>query len=274
VCAHQLQVLNYVSSGPNRVPIAIEIPDAWLTAPTLAAPSTAPRTEAELDALTRRCNPGTPFSFTSIKQVALDSETARCASAFSRCCGRRYRLAEILSGEARTAGDPLRELFHRRWSELARSSPTLSADACSTRSPLRTPVYRFRRCAAGAGSRRPGLAMTLSVDGLRQHARACVPGRAAIAGLRLGRRRAVCSSSSTLKDLYAVPAPPGRSWLDLFIRARTPRPSWINGFHARRAGRLRNAGRRLAHKTSATELSARISPRPTTDLSNRCRRRR
>src|SRR5437867_1056721 len=71
----QLQVLQpRLETAAVVVPIAVEIPDAWRAAPPTASVSTAPLTEAELDALDKALQPWDAFIVYSIKQVALDSE--------------------------------------------------------------------------------------------------------------------------------------------------------------------------------------------------------
>ena len=59
------------------VPVAIEFPDAWLAAPAPPPASSAPLTEAELEALERALQPWDAFLVYSVKQVALDSDDAK-----------------------------------------------------------------------------------------------------------------------------------------------------------------------------------------------------
>src|SRR2546428_1884583 len=102
----QLQVLQpRVEATQVVVPIAIEIPDTWLAAPAPIAASTAPLTEAELDALDKALQPWDAFLAYCIKQVALDSgDRALRQRLFTLLLESRYQLAAILSGEAPTAG--------------------------------------------------------------------------------------------------------------------------------------------------------------------------
>ena len=96
----QLQVLQpRIETAAVVVPIAVEMPDAWMAAPPAASVSTAPLTEAELDALDKALQPWDAFIVYSIKQVALDSEdSALRKRLFTLLLDSRYRLAAILSG--------------------------------------------------------------------------------------------------------------------------------------------------------------------------------
>jgi len=225
----QLQVLQpRVGTTHIVVPIAIEIPDAWLAAPppanaSTAAP-TAPLTEAELDALDKALQPWDAFLVYSIKQLALDSEdSALRKRLFTLLLDSRYRLAEILSGDTPTAGDPVRTLFIEAWSEmraiLADARYTLFLDAGDA-------LLALDRAA-------PGLGVRLSADGLRQLARSLRPGAT---GDPLAYDWDVDPQLRGLFDVEDIPkpepAPPGKSWLDLLITSAyaTGRPEldrWV-----------------------------------------------
>jgi hypothetical protein len=206
----QLQVLEpRVETTHIVVPIAIELPDAWLAAQPPASPSSAPLTEAELEALDKALQPWDAFLAYSIKQLALDNEdSALRQRLFTLLLDSRYQLAAILSGETRTAGDPVRTLFIDAWNEmraiLADARYTLFLDAGDALMAL--------------DSAAPGLGMTLSADGLRQLARSLRPGAT---DDPLAYDWAVDPQLGRLFDVEDIPkpepSPPGRSWLDLFI---------------------------------------------------------
>src|SRR5438067_641520 len=123
----QLQVMQpRMETAAVVVPIAVEIPDAWMVPPPTASVSTAPLTEAELDVLDKALQPWDAFIVYSIKQVALESEDSGLRKRlFTLLLDSRYRLASILSGEESAGADPLRTLFIDSWNELR----TILADA-------------------------------------------------------------------------------------------------------------------------------------------------
>ena len=230
------------------VPVALDIPQAWRRPVPPPAVATAPLTEAELEALDAALQPWDAFLAYCLKQIALDSEDAALRrSMFDLLLESRYRLSEILSGEVRVSGDPVRELFLEAWSELrailADARYTLFVDAGDALAAL-------DRAA-------PGLAMTVSADGLRQLARSLRPGTT---GDPLAYEWAV---DPQLKRLFGVEepsgvetAPPQRSWLDFFIapaRANAeaepraldrwvPRREELDAFEARIAAVLQKVG--------------------------------
>lgn len=230
------------------VPVALEVPAAWLTPPPAGA-STAPLTEAELAALDAALQPWDAFLAYTIKQIALDSEDrALRQRLFTLLLESRYELAAILSGETRTAGDPVRALFIDAWSELR----TILADARYT-------VFLDAGDALVALDRAaPGLGMRVSADGLRQLARSLRPGAAADP---LAYDWAVDPQLGALFDVEPIPQPapslPGRSWLDLFItRAHAadekPLDRWVPSRGELTAYEARIG--ELLQKTSASEL--------------------
>jgi hypothetical protein len=212
------------------VPIALELPDAWLAAPVapnVAAAPAAPLTEAEQEALEKALEPWDAFLLYSIKQVALDSEnTALRKRLFTLLLESRYRLTEILSGDAPAAGDPLRELFVDTWEELRAILADGQRDGALDAALLRYAAFIDAGDALLALDRAaPGLGMTLSADGLRRLARSLRPGAA---GDPLAYDWA---ADPQLKSLFGVEEmpdseplpslppslPPRRSWLDLFV---------------------------------------------------------
>jgi hypothetical protein len=209
----QLEVLQpRVEPAGVVVPIAMEIPDAWLTPPaanvSTAAP-TAPLTEAELDALDKALQPWDAFLVYAIKQLALDNEdSALRKRLFTLLLDSRYQLAATLSGEARTAGDPVRALFVDAWSEmraiLADARYTVFLDAGDA-------LLALDRAAPGLGTR-------VSADGLRQLARSLRPGST---DDPLAYDWALDAELGRLFDVENIsrpePSAPGRSWLDFFI---------------------------------------------------------
>ena len=218
----QLQVLApRVETTHVVVPIAIEIPDAWLTAPPpVASPSTAPLTEAELEALDSALQPWDAFLAYSIKQVALDSQdSALRKRLFTLLLESRYQLSAILSGEALAAGDPLRALFIEAWNELRTIMAEAQRDGALDASLLRYAAFIDAGDALLAlDGAAPGLGIQLSADGLRQMARSLRPGAT---GDPLHYDWAVDPQLGRLFDVDDIPmpepAPPAKSWLDLFI---------------------------------------------------------
>jgi hypothetical protein len=221
----QLQVLApRVEAKAVVVPIALELPDAWLAAPapTVAAAPAAPLTEAELEALEKTLEPWDAFLLYSIKQVALDSEnTALRKRLFTLLLESRYRLTEILSGDAPAAGDPLRELFVDAWEELRTILADGQRDGALDASLLRYAAFVDAGDALLALDRAaPGLGMTLSADGLRRLARSLRPGAA---GDPLAYDWAADPQLNSLFGVEEIPdpeppvAPPTRSWLDLLV---------------------------------------------------------
>ena len=146
----------------------------------VAAAPAAPLTEAELEALEKALEPWDAFLLYAVKQVALDSEnTALRRRLFTLLLESRYRLTEILSGDAPAAGDPLRELFVDAWEELRTILADGQRDGALDASLLRYAAFIDAGDALLALDRAaPGLGMTLSTDGLRQIARSLRPGAA------------------------------------------------------------------------------------------------
>jgi len=254
VALTQLEVLEpRVETSHIVVPIAIDLPDAWLTAPPPAAAPSAPLTEAELEALDQALQPWDAFLAYSIKQIALDNEDSVLRKRlFTLLLESRYQLSAILSGDATTAGDPVRTLFLDAWSELR----AILADA-------RYALFLDAGDALMALDRAaPGLGMTLSVDGLRQLARSLRPGAT---DDPLTYDWAVDPQLGRLFDVEDIPkpepSPPGRSWLDLFITsahaaaATTEKPAldrWVPTRTELAAYETRVGD--LLRKTSALEL--------------------
>jgi hypothetical protein len=215
-----------VESTAVVVPVALELPDAWLASPAAPIAATgpaAPLTEAELEALEKALEPWDAFLLYAVKQVALDSESSALRQRlFTLLLESRYRLTEILSGEAPAAGDPLRELFVDTWEELRTILADGQRDGTLDASLLRYAAFVDAGDALLALDRAaPGLGMTLSADGLRQLARSLRPGAA---GDPLAYDWTI---DPQLKHLFGVeeipdsepPSPPRptRSWLDPFI---------------------------------------------------------
>lgn len=217
----QLQILApRVEATHVVVPIAIEIPDAWLAAAAPAAAPAAPLSEAEVEALDMALQPWDAFLVYSIRQVALDSEdSALRRRLFTLLLQSRYQLSAILSGEAPSAGNPLRALFVDAWEELRTILADAQREGLLDASLLRYAVFIDAGDALLALDRAaPGLGMQLSADGLRQLARSLRPGAA-------GDPLAYAwDLDPQLRRLFHVddipepdPAPPAKSWLDLFI---------------------------------------------------------
>jgi hypothetical protein len=220
----QLRILEpQLESESVLVPIALELPDAWLAFPTPPATPAAPLTEAELEALDRALEPWDAFVAYAVKHIAVESpDPALRLRLFTFLLDARYRLSALLAGETSSAGDPARALFLDAWNELR-------ALVDGTR-------YAFFIDAGDAlvalDRAAPGLGMQLSVDGLRRLARSLRPGAT---GDPLAFDWTVDPELRRLFDVPEVPAaspPPGRSWLDHVIRsahAEAPavRERWI-----------------------------------------------
>ena len=257
----QLRILQpRVEPSAIVVPIALELPDAWLTAPP-AAVSTAPLTEAELDALDKALEPWDAFLLYSVKQLALDNEDAELRKRLlALLLDSRYQLAAMLAGDTRTAGDPVRALFIDAWSEMR----TALADA-------RYALFLDAGDALLAlDSAAPGLGMRLSADGLRQLARSLRPGTA---GDPLAYDWAVDPQLGALFGIEEIPKEepslPRRSWLELFIRSAhaaaqaTAKPAldrWVPTRTELRAYEARIG--ELLHKTGAIERRRAALPAP------------
>jgi hypothetical protein len=254
----QLQVLEpRVAATGIVVPVAIEFPDAWLTAAPAASASTAPLTEAELDALDEALRPWDAFLVYSIKQLALDSEdSALRKRLFTLLLESRYRLAAILSGEAPAAGDPLRALFIDAWSELRTILADAQREGVLDASLLRYAIFIDAGDALLALDRAaPGLGMKLSAEGLRQLARSLRPGAT---GDPLAYDLAVDPQLRRMFEVEEIPAPaPARSWLEILIKSAhaadhpaldrwLPKRDELDAYEARVG--------ELLQKTSASEL--------------------
>jgi hypothetical protein len=260
----ELQVLQpRVEATRIVVPIAIEFPDAWAAAPPVQVPS-APLTEAELEALEQALQPWDAFLVYSVKQLALDSgDNGLRQRLFTLLLDSRYRLTQILSGEAPAVGDPLRELFVDAWNELRTILADAQRDGVLDASLARYAAFIDAGDALLALDRAaPGLGMTLTAPGLRQLARSLRPG-AADDPLAYD-----WAADPQLQRLFRVddiprsgPVLPARSWLDLFIRSAhaeappggeralerwVPRRDELDAYETRIGG--------LLHKTSAIEL--------------------
>jgi Transglycosylase SLT domain len=208
-----LQVLGpRVEGAAVVVPIAMELPDAWLAAPPAAAPAAAPLTETELEALERSLQPWDAFLASIVKQVALEGEnSALRRRLFGLLIESRYRLVGILTGDEPAAGDPLRALFMDAWDELR----AILTDSSLARYAL---FVDAGDALAALDRAAPGLGMTLSAEGLRQWARSALP---ATGRDPLAYDLAVDREMRTLFELEELPEPtppPGRSLLDFLIR--------------------------------------------------------
>jgi hypothetical protein len=194
------------------VPVAIDIPDAWLASAAVGgtAPSApaAPLTEAELEALDKALQPWDAFLVYVLKHAAQESNDPELRQRlFTLLLDSRYRLAAIVSGDEQTSGDPVRALFVEAWGELrsilADSRYSLFVDAGDA-------LVALDRAA-------PGLGATLSADGLRTLARSLRP---AETGDPLAYDWAVDPELGGLFDVHEPPRsdlPPEKSWLDFFI---------------------------------------------------------
>ena len=227
---NSLQVLEpRVEAAAIVVPIALELPDDWLTATPATTPA-PPLTEAELEALDSALQPWDAFLVYSIRQVALDGEdSALRKRLFTLLLESRHQLAAILAGEAVTVGDPLRALFIDAWSDLRTILMEAHRDGLLNAPWLNYAVFTDAGDALLAlDAAAPGLGMRLTADGLRQLARSLRPADNADP---LVYEWAVDPQLRRLFDVEEIPEPaparavpppapaPSRSWLELLIRS-------------------------------------------------------
>ena len=229
-----LQVLQpRVEAAGIVVPIVLELPDAWLTAPR--PPSTPPLTEAEIEALDTALRPWDAFLVYSIRQVARDGgDTALRKRLFTLLLESRYQLTAILAGEVVAVGDPLRALFVDAWDGLRTILTQAHRDGLINAPWLDYALFIDAGDALLAlDAAAPGLGMRLSADGLRQLARSLKP---ADTSDPLAYDFAEDPELRRLFDVEEIPSgapPPRRSWLELFIRSAHaddgPRPldRWV-----------------------------------------------
>jgi hypothetical protein len=175
----QLQVLEpRVEKTHVVVPIAMEVPDAWLAVPAAApAASAAPLNEAEIEALEKTLEPIDAFLLYAIRQIAADSTSAGLRQRlFTLLLDSRYELSAILSGDAPAGGDPVRTLFIDTWNELRGILADAQRDGALDPSLLRYALFIDTGDALLALEKAaPSLGMTLSAEGLRQLARSLRP---------------------------------------------------------------------------------------------------
>jgi hypothetical protein len=249
------------------VTLALDFPDAWLASSSASAAagasapsaSTAPLTEAELEALDRALQPWDAFLSHVIKQVARDNnDPALRQRLFTLLLDSRYRLAEIVAGDVVTSGDPVRALFLEAWGELrsilADSRYLLFLDAGDA-------LVALDRAA-------PALGATISADGLRQLARSLSPGGSpGGSGDPLAYDLAIDPELGSLFDVQEPPRsepPPERSWLDFFIRSayadEQPLDRWVPSRDQLAAYEPRVGA--LLQKAAATELERSPLPAP------------
>ena len=243
----------HVQETHVALPMTIEIPDAWLSAPPAA--SSAPLNEAELEALDEALQPWDAFLAYSIKQLALDSEDQSLrARLFTLLLESRYRLSGILAGEETTAGDPARALFIDVWNELR----------AILGGSLRYAAFVDAGDALLAlDSAAPGLGMRVSADGLRQLARSLRP---AESGDPLAFAWTVDAQLQQIFDVPEPAAPARRSWLEHIMRRAhaagqaTPLDRWVPRRHELDAYEKRIG--ELLQKAAAAEMQRIALPAP------------
>src|SRR4051812_41722852 len=179
---NQLQVLEpRIEKTHVVVPIALEIPDAWLAAAASAAAGQtappAPLTEAEIDALEKALEPGDAFLLYSIRQIAADSSSTDLRQRlFTLLLDSRYELSAILSGDTPAGADPVRTLFIDTWNQLRAILADARRDGTLDPSLLRYALFIDTGDALLALEKAaPALGMSFSADGLRQLARSLRP---------------------------------------------------------------------------------------------------
>src|SRR4051812_22690018 len=215
----RMQVLEpRIEGNEIVVPVALELPDAWLTPPAASA-STAPLTETEMDALDEALQPWDAFLVYIVRQAAIDGQdNALRRRLFTLLLDSRYQLVSIISGEARADGDPLRALLLDTWSELRTILSEAQRQGTLPPSLLRYALFVDAGDALVAlENAAPGL--SLSADGLRQLARSLKPSDSVDP---LAYQWEVDTQLRTLFDVSDLPEadplpPPAKSWLDFFI---------------------------------------------------------
>jgi hypothetical protein len=210
-----------IAAADLVVPVAVELPDAWLAASPAA--SAEPLSEAELEALDRALEPWDAFLVYAVKQLALDSpDPALRARLFTLLLDSRYRLSAILSGEERTAGDPLQALFVDAWTELRELIGDAERAGLLNGSLVRYVAFMDAGDALLALDRAaPGLRLRPSADGLRRLARSLRPsasGDPLAYDLRVDPELGTLFGVPALPDAPAAP-PRSTSWPDLVIRS-------------------------------------------------------
>jgi len=270
---NSLQVLEpRVDTTHIVVPIAIDIPDVWIAAAAPPAASTAPLSEAEIEALEKAMQPWDAFLVYSMREVASDSPDSEVHKRlFTLLLDSRYELLAILSGDVPADPDPVRRLFVDTWDELRRILGDAQRDQALGTSALRYALFIDSGDALLALERgAPSLGMRPSADSLRQLARALRPG-ATEDPLAYG-----WDVDARLRELFNVedipeppPSPPPlKSWLDLFVArayaqgegAGVPLDRWVPTRDQLPAYETRIAG--LLKKTSVGELQRAALPAP------------
>ncbi len=235
-----------LEGGRVLVPIALEIPDAWLVPPPAPSVSGVPLTEAELDALEKALEPWDAFVLYAVRSLALDSADAALRQRlFTLLLESRYRMVGLLSGDEPAGAEPLRAVFFDTWRELRALLDTsryaLFVDAGDALAALEQAA--------------PGLGARPSLDGLRQLARSLRP---AGGGDPLAHGWDV---DGELRQLFEVrepePPPASTSWLDFLVRSAyadgdalerwVPTHAQLGAYQPRVAG--------LLQKTSSAELA-------------------
>ena len=241
-----------VAAGHVDLPIAFEVPDAWLSAPPVSG---APLTEAEAEAIEKALEPWDAFLVYVVRHAALQGEDDELRKRlFALLLDSRYRLVDILSGDVRASGDPVRALFLETWNELRgilAGRYTLFADAADA-------LAAFEAAAPGA---------PLSTDALRNLARSLAPGAAddpLAYGWNLDPDLGRVFQVQEIGEVDPEPLPPPTtSWLDFLVRpahADAALERWIptrdqlGSYESRVGGLLR--------KASGTELERTALPQP------------
>ena len=266
---NQIQVLEpRVEKTHVVVPIALEVPDAWLAAPSAgagqtaeAAPAAAPLTESEIEALEKALEPLDAFLVYAIRQIATDSKSPELRQRlFTLLLDSRYELSAILSGDTPAGPDPVRTLFIDTWNQLRGILADAARDGTLDPSLLRYALFIDTGDALLALEKAaPSLGLNLSADGLRQLARSLRPNET---GDPLAHDWNI---DPQLLDLFNVEALPEKtSSRGFFIKVSAtdeqeldhwvPSRSELPEYQARVAALLK--------KTSAAELQAKPLPAP------------
>jgi hypothetical protein len=210
------------------VPIAMEVPDAWLAAAPASSASSAALTEEEIDALEKALEPVEAFLLYAIRQIASDSTSAALRQRlFTLLLDSRYQLSAVLSGDEAAGGDPVRTLFLDTWNQLRAILADAQRDGSLDPSLLRYALFIDSGDALLALEQAaPSLGMRLSAEGLRQLARSLRPNES---GDPLSYDWSV---DPQLLELFRVePLPEKTSSLGFFIKVaateETPLDHWV-----------------------------------------------
>jgi hypothetical protein len=160
------------------VPLTLTIPDAWRQRPPARAAAT-PLDEAAISALEQTLDPVDAFLVFVIKRAGVELTAPDLREGlFELLLESRYRLVDILSGEAETvSGDPVRELFIEDWEGLRALIIRARQRGLIKGRLLEYALFLNAGDVLLAMDREaPGVGVEITADGLRRLARTLQPG--------------------------------------------------------------------------------------------------